>query len=246
MRTVTRVSAAFLVLDGRDKSPIREASILVDGARGRCLRKGDGYYVFTDLSEAEHSFEISAPGLRTVRRIVPPGAGPGTEAVIMRYAPDSPRLRSISHYRFRFQKGGAPLGDSRVRATLLTGCGALRVVDGASKGQRQLALSGGYAPALLYQDYDTGAAGTVALTGFDRSGGCYRLREPLSKALAAGAALCPRWTLETDREGVAVLPGAGLFIQREELEFSFQAEGLPPKKLTLSPPEGACPATIEF
>ncbi len=244
MRTISRVSAAFLVLNGRDKSPIREASILVDGVRGRCIRKGDGYYVFADLSEAEHSFEISAPGFRTVRRAVLPGAGPAAEVVSMQYAPDSPRLGSISHYRFRFQKGGAPLGDSRVRVTLLTGCGALRVVDSASKGQRQLALSGGYAPVLLYQDYDAGAAGTVTLTGFDRSGGCYQLGEPLKKALAAGAVLCPRWTLETDREGVAVLPGVGLFMQREELEFSFEAAGSPAEKLTLPPPEGACPVKI--
>ena len=58
MRTVIQISAAFLVLDGRDKSPLREASVLVDGGRRRCFRKGDGHIVFTDLPAVEHTFEI--------------------------------------------------------------------------------------------------------------------------------------------------------------------------------------------
>lgn len=246
MRTVIQVSAAFLVLDGRDKSPLREASILADGARRRCVRKGDGHIVFTGLPKVEHTFEITAPGFRTARRTVRPGPGALPEVVVMQHAADSPRLAGVSHYRFRFTKGGTSLADSRVRVTLLTGCGALRVVDSAKKGQRTLALSGGYAPVLLYQEYEAEAAGTVALTGYDRGSGCYELREPLGKALAAGAALCPRWMLDTDREGTAVLPGVGLFMQREELEFSFETEGAQVKKLTLPPPGGVCPAAVEF
>ena len=245
MRTIIQLSAAFLVLDSRDKSPIREASILVDGVKRRCIRKGDGHFIFVDLPEGEHRFEIASPGFCTVRRLVQPGTGPLVEVVPMQYAPDSLRLGRISHYRFRFQKGGVPLANGRVEITLLTGCGALRVVDGAKKGQQTLALSGGYAPVMLYQDYDAGGAGTVTLTGYNRYDGCCELREPLKKALAAGAALCPRWTLETDREGAAVLPGIGLFMQREELEFSFEAQGAQ-KKLTLPPPAGACPVTVEF
>lgn len=246
MRSIIQISAAFLVLDGRDKSPVREASVLVDGAGGRCIRKGDGHFVFINLPAVEHSFAIGAPGFRTAFRTIRPGAGPLPEVVVMQYAPDNPRLGGIDHYRFRFAKEGAPLANCRVGVTLLTGCGALRVVDSAKKGRRQLALSGGYAPMLLYQDYEAGAAGTVALTGYDRGSGCFELREPLGKALAAGAGLCPRWILETDREGTAVLPGVGLFMQREELEFSFEAEGTQTIKLTLPPPAGACPVAVEF
>lgn len=245
MRTVIQISAAFLVLDGRDKSPVREASILVDGARRRCIRKGDGHIVFTGLPAVEHTFEIAATGFRPARRTVRPGAGALPEVVVMQYAADSPRLAGINHYRFHFTKGGAPLADSQVQVTLLTGCGALRVVDSAKKGQRTLTLSGGYAPMLLYQDYEVGGT-TMLLTGYDRGSGCYELREPLEKALAAGAALCPRWTLDTDREGVAILPGVGLFMQREELEFSFETKGAQAKGLTLPPPAGACPAAVEF
>lgn len=86
----------------------------------------------------------------------------------------------------------------------------------------------------------------MLLTGYDRGSGCYELREPLGKALAAGTALHPRWTLDTDREGTAVLPGVGLLMEREELEFSFETEGAQTKKLTLPPPAGACPAAVEF
>lgn len=246
MRTVIQISAAFLVLDGRDKSPVREASILVDGARRRCIRKGDGHVVFIDLSAVEHTFEIIAPGFRAARRTVRPGSGTLPEVVVMQYAPDSPQLAGVSHYRFRLAKGGVPLSDSRVKVTLLTGCGALRVVDSAKKGQQELALSGGYSPMLLYQNYEAEPAGTVMLTGYDQGSGCYELREPLGKALAAGAALRPRWTLDTDREGTAVLSSVGLFMQREELEFSFETEGAQVKKLTLPPPAGACPAAVEF
>lgn len=245
MRSIIRLSAAFLVLNGRDKSPVQEVSILVDGVRERCIRKGDGHFVFVNLPTTEHTFEITAPGFCPVRRTVQPGAGALPEIVVMQYAADNPRLGGISHYRFRFTKGGAPLADGRVQMTLLTGCGALRVVDSAPKGRRTLALSGGYAPMLLYQDY---VAGDVAmlLTGYDRGSGCYELREPLGTTLAAGAVLCPRWTLDTDREGTAVLPGVGLFMQREDLEFSVETEGAQVKKLTLPPPVGACPVAVEF
>lgn len=246
MRTIIQLSAAFLVLDGRTKRPVREASILVDGGRRRCIRRGDGHVVFTGLPETAHTFEITAPGFCPVRRTVQPGAGAVPEVVVLQYAPDSLQLRSFNHYRFRFTKKGVPLADSRVEVTLLTGCGSLRVVESAQKGGQALALSGGDNPMLLYQEYEAGAAGTVALTGYDRGGGCYELREPLGKALAAGASLCPRWTLDTDREGTAVLPGIGLFMQREELEFSFRTEGTQGKKLTLPPPAGACPAAVEL
>lgn len=246
MRTVIQISAAFLVLDGCDKRPIREVSILVGGVRQHCIRKGDGHFVFIDLSETEQIFEIAAPGFRTARRTVRPGAGPLPEVVVMQYAPDSLRLAGVSHYRFRFTKGGVPLADSQVQVTLRTGCGALRVVESAQKGQQTLTLSGGYAPMILYQDYEAGAAGTVTLIGYDPGSGYHELREPLGKALATGAVLSPCWTLETDREGMAILPSVGLFMQREELEFSFEAKGVQRQKLTLSLPAGACPAAVEF
>ena len=245
MRTVIQISAAFLVLDGRDKSPLREASVLVDGGRRRCFRKGDGHIVFTDLPAVEHTFEITASGFRPARRTFRSGAGALPEVVVMQYAADSLRLAGINHYRFRFTKEGTPLAEGQVQVTLLTGCGALRVVDGAKKGRQTLALSGGYAPMLLYQDYEAGGT-AMLLTGYDRGSGCYELREPLGKALAAGTALHPRWTLDTDREGTAVLPGVGLLMEREELEFSFETEGAQTKKLTLPPPAGACPAAVEF
>lgn len=245
MRTVIQISAAFLVLDGRDKSPVREASILVDGARRRCVRKGDGHIVFTELPAVAHTFEITATGFRPARRIIRPGAGALPEVVVMQYAADSLRLAGINHYQFHFTRGGALLSDGQVRVTLRTGCGALRVVDSAQKGQQTLALNGGYAPMLLYQDYEAGGT-AMLLTGYDRDSGLYELREPLGKALAAGAALCPCWTLDTDREGTAVLPGVGLFMQREELEFSFETEGAQVKTLTLPPPAGACPVAVEL
>lgn len=245
MRALIQVSAAFLVLDSRDKSPVLDASILVDGVRKRCIRKGGGHFVLVDLPAAEHTFEISAAGFCTARRTIPPGDRALPEVVALQYAADSLRLRSINHYRFRFTKGGAPLADGRVQVTLLTGCGALRVVDSAKKGGQTLTLSGGYVPMLLYQDFDAEGM-AMLLTGYDRSSGCYELREPLKKALAAGTALRPRWTLDTDREGTAVLPDVGLFMQREELEFSFETEGARAQKLTLPLPAGACPAAVKF
>lgn len=247
MRTISRVSAAFLVLDGRDKSPLRQAAVLVDGQRRAVLSKGDGCFVVLNLPEGEHRFEVTAPGYQTVCRTADfTGAGTA-ETVILQHDPESIRRRGLDHFRFRFLgQGEAPLTHRTVRVILSTPCGSLRVVDGAKAGQSQLALSGRYVPAMLCQDCDAGKAGTVTLTGFDRESGCYMLRKPLERALPSGEALRPFWTLETDRDAVAVLPRIGLFMPWEELEFSFAAEGEKERKLTLPPVPGTHEVIVRF
>ena len=54
MRTISRISAAFQVLDSYSKGPVLGASVLVDGRRVRYVAKGDGTYVFTDLPLVPH------------------------------------------------------------------------------------------------------------------------------------------------------------------------------------------------
>lgn len=247
MRTVSRVSAAFLVLDGRDKSPLRQAAVLVDGQSRAVLSKGDGYFVVLNLPEGEHRFEITAPGYQTVRRTASfTGAG-AAEAVVLQHDPESIRRKGMDYFRFRFLgKGAVSLAHRTVKAVLRTPRGSLRVVDSAKAGQRQLALSGGYAPAMLHQDCDAGKAGSVAFTGFDRESGCFILREPLRGALAAGGVLRPFWSLETGRDAVSVLPRIGLFMPWEELEFSFETEGERERKLTLPPVPGTHEVTVQF
>lgn len=244
MRTLNRISAAFLLLDGRDKSPVLGASVLVDGARCKLVSKTDGHYVFTNLPPKGHVYEISAPNYHPVRRSL--GVDPELpEIVLMQYAPDSPRLSSIPHYRLRFCRGGRPLGGQSVTVTLKTPVGALRLVEPSPKGEWHLTLGGGYASAVLYQLFDAGEAGELMPTGFDRAVGTYELRRPLDDALREGTLLRPRWRLETDRNGVAVLPFIGFYMQREELEFSF---ALPGAEVILKapPPSGAHPLDIDF
>lgn len=247
MRIISRVSAAFLVLDGRDKSPLRQAAVLVDGQRRAVLSKGDGYFVVLNLPEGEHRFEVTVPGYQTIRRTAN-FTGVGTaEPVVLQHDPESIRRKGLDHFRFRFLgKGEVPLSHRAVWVTLCTPCGNLRVVDSAKTGQSQLALSGRCVPAMLYQDCDAGKAGTVTLTGFDRESGCYMLREPLERALPAGEVLRPFWILATGRDAVAVLPRIGLFMPWEELEFSFAAEGERERKLTLPPTPGAHEVTVQF
>ena len=247
MRTISRISAAFLVLDGRDKSPLRQASVLVDGQRRAVLSKGDGYFVVLNLPQGEHRFEVTAPGYQAVRWTADFTDAGTAEAVVLRHDPESIRRKGLDHFRFRFLgQEEALLSHRTVRAILCTPCGSLRVVNSAKAGQSQLALSGRYVPAMLYQDCDAGRAGTVTLTGFDRESGCYMLRKPLERALPAGGALRPFWTLETDREAVAVLPRIGLFMPWEKLEFSFETEGEKERKLTLPPVPGTHEMTVQF
>lgn len=247
MRTIKRLSAAFLVLDGRDKSPVRQADVLVDGQRFPTVRKGDGYLALPDLTGGEHTFTISAPGYRTACRTFQHVRVTEAETVVLQHDPVSIRRRGWDHFHFRFlDKERLPLADRTVRVTLAAPCGALRVVKGTKKGQEDLFLGGGYAPVLLYQDYDGGKAGTVRLTGFDHESGAYLLSEPLAAALSAGTALTPFWDLETDREGVAVLPRISLFMPWEELEFSFTAEEGGTQTQTLAPKVGCCDVTVIF
>ena len=200
-----------------------------------------------NLPEGEHRFEVAAPGYQTVRRTAS-FTGVGTaEAVVLQHDPESIRRKGIDHFRFRFLgKGEVPLAHRAVKVVLRTSCGSLRVVHSAKAGQSQLALSGGYVPAMLFQDCDAGKAGTVTLTGFDRESKCFMLREPLGGALTAGGALRSFWTLETGRDAVAVLPRIGLFMPWEELEFSFETEGEKERKLTLPPVPGTHEVIVQF
>ena len=176
MRTLSRVSAAFLLLDGRDKTPVLGATILVDGVRQKTVSKGDGHYVFINLPPTEHEYEISALNYHPVRRVLDASPELLPEIVPMQYAPDSPRLRSIPHYRVRFCRGGRPLDGETVTVTLQTPVGSLRVIEKAEKGAWHLTLGGGYAPAVLYQTFEAGPAGELMTTVLTA------LREPMSCA----------------------------------------------------------------
>ncbi len=242
MRTISRVSAAFLLLDGRDKSPILGASILVDGVRRKMVAKGDGHYVFSNLEPTAHVYDISASGYHPARRTL--GADPEAlpEIIPMQYAPDSLKLRSIPHYRLQFCSGGRPLADTEICLELQTPVGALRLVEPARKGEYRLTLGGGYAAAFLYQPLKAGKAEIMA-TGFDRAEGCYELQRALDADLPEGTLLRPFWRLSTDGRGTAILPLLGALMQRDELEFGF-AWGGNTAALRAAVPDGACPFTV--
>ena len=83
------------------------------------------------------------------------------------------------------------------------------------------------------------------IAGYDREAGQVILQEPLAAPLGEGTLLQPVWELETDRDGTAILPAIGLFLQREEVELSFTWEGHR-SGLTTAPPSPAVSAVIEF
>lgn len=246
MRTISRISAAFLLLDGRSKLPVAAASVLVDGERLGGVRKSDGHYVFTNLPPTEHVYEISAPGYRTVCRSLPAKPERLPEIVLMQYAADSPRLNGIPHFRLCCTRQGKPLRDAVVRVELCTAPGSLRAVENAAKGARALTLGGGYLPGMLYQPYQAdGQKKDILFTGYDRAARAYVLREAVPAAVKKGALLHPVWELETDRSGTAILPFVGLFMQAEELEFVFQWSGRT-VKLTAEAPRPVLPLKLDF
>ena len=247
MRTISRISAAFQVLDSYSKGAVTGAAILVDGGRARYVAKGDGTYVFADLPPVSHTYEISAPGYCTVRMTLPVVPPHLPEVVLLQYAPGTPLLGRISSFRLRFLLGERPLADATVRAVLQTPVGNLRLVSAARAGERTLSLAGNYALGMLYQKCCPADAAeeTLLLTGYDKAGGWYELQDPLALDLAEGTLLRPVWDLTTDRDGVAILPAIGLFLQREEVEFSF-AYGGQEQRLVTAPPVSGSSATVTF
>lgn len=245
MRTLHRLSAAFQLLDSCHKEPVRGAVILVDGHRVPCVSRGDGVYLFSDLPPTAHTFVIDAPGYQTVRRMLPPVPTHVPEVVLMPYASDSPNLSRISCFRLRFLLGKTPLANRAVRAELLTPVGSLRLVEPAKPGDRALTLAGGHGPGMVYQHCCISADPAVSLliTGRDADSGRYDLWEPLAQPLQAGTLLRPLWDLETDRDGAAILPAVGLFLQREEVEFVFRY-GEREQRFRTAPPSPRKEATI--
>ena len=246
MRTIRRISAAFQLLDSYSKGPVPGAVILVDGGRARYVAKGDGTYVFSDLPPVPHTYEISVSGYcgeRLTLPVVPPHF---PEVVLLQHAPGTPQLGRIPHYSLRFLEGERPLRDARIRVTLETNVGALRLVERAGAGESTLALAGNYAVGMLYQKYwFQGAEGPILITGCDQDTGRYELQEPLAADLEQGTLLRPVWDLRTDRDGTAVLPAIGLFLQREEAEFSFACGGRE-QRLTMALPAPSLRRTVVF
>lgn len=245
MRTIHRLSAAFQLLDSCQKEPVRGAVILVDGCRVPCVSRGDGVYLFSNLPPTAHTFVLAAPGYQTVRRTLPPVPAHIPEVVLMPHAPDSPNLSRLSCFRLRFLVGNAPLANCAVRAELLTPVGSLRLVEPANPGDRALTLAGGHGPGLVYQHccVSTEPAADLLITGQDADSGRYDLLEPLEQPLQAGTLLHPLWDLETARDGVAILPAVGLFLQREEVEFAFRY-GEREQRFRTAPPSPRIEATI--
>ena len=247
MRTIRRVSAAFQLLEGYGKGPVTGASILVDGRRAPCVAKGDGTYVFADLPPTPHRYEISAPGFCPVCRALPAVPAHFPEVVLMQYQPGAPALGRIGYFRLRFLEGGAPLALATVHVTLVTPVGALRLVERAAAGAWSLALAGGYSAPMAYQRYLPGQAGAAELlvTGYDRGSGRFLLQEPLAVPLEEGTLLQPAWELETDRDGTAILPAIGVFLQREEAGLAFRWNGRE-RTLVTAPPSPSLRAAVEF
>ena len=247
MRTISRISAACQVLDSYSKGPVLGASVLVDGRRVRYVAKGDGTYVFTDLPLVPHVYEISAHGYCTVRITLPAAPIHFPEVVLLQHAPGGAFLGKIAYFRLRFSEGERPLGDACVRAVLRTNVGSLRLVAPAGAGERTLSLAGGYALGMLYQKCCPQSAPeeTVLLTGYDKAAGQYELQDPLTADLPQGTLLRPVWDLITDRDGVAILPAIGLFLQREEVEFTFSWKGKEQQLMT-APPSPSLSAAVTF
>ena len=247
MRTISRISAAFQVLDSYSKGAVTGASILVDGGRARYVAKGDGTYVFSDLPPVPHTYEISAPGYCTARMALPVVPLHFPEVVLLQYAPGTPLLGRINSFRLRFLWGERPLAGAQVRATLRTPVGSLRLVTAARAGERTLSLAGNYALGMLYQKCCPAdePGETLLLTGYDKAGGWYELQNPLASDLDEGTLLRPVWDLTTDRDGVAILPAIGLFLQREEVTFSFTQNGRE-QWLVTAPPSPSRSVTVTF
>ena len=247
MRTISRLSAAFQLVDGGTKEPVLGASILVDGGRVRHIAKGDGTYVFSDLPPTAHTYLISAPGYCEECLTLPASPTRFPEVLPMRYAPGGVRLGKVAHFRLRLLEGEKPLQNAPFRVTLATNVGALRLVEDAGAGEWTLSLAGGFALGMLYQKYILGSGGedTLLLTGYDRGTGRYELQDPLTAPLPQGTLLRPVWDLRTDRDGTAILPAIGLFLQREEAEFSFAWDGRE-QRLTTANPSPSCSLTIAF
>ena len=246
MRTISRISAAFQLIDSYGKGAVTGASILVDGSRVRYVAKGDGTYVFSDLPPTAHRYEISAPGFCPVCRELPAAPEHLPEVVVLQYQPGAPALSRLAHFRLRFLDGGAPISRGTVRVTQMTPVGALRLVEKAGKGSWSLALAGNYTPAMAFQSYQPqGGGGDLLVTGCDRGSGQLLLQEPLAEALGEGTLLRPVWELETDRDGTAILTAIGLFLQREEVALSFSWDGRE-QTLVTAPPSPSLRATVEF
>lgn len=247
MRTISRISAAFQVLDSYSKGAVTGASILVDGGRARYVAKGDGTYVFSDLPPIPHTYEISAPGYCATQLTLPVVPPHFPEVVLLQHAPGTPLLGRISFFRLRFLQGERPLGNTGIRATLQTPVGSLRLVSGARAGERMLSLAGNYALGMLYQKCCLADAPeeSLLLTGYDKAEGRYELQDALVADMNEGTLLRPVWDLTTDRDGVAILPAIGLFLQREEVEFSFTYSGQE-QRLVTAPPSPSCSATVTF
>ncbi len=246
MRTISRISAAFQLIDSYGKGAVTGAAILVDGSRVRYVAKGDGTYVFSDLPPTAHDYRITAPGYRPAHRRLPVVPNHLPEVVLMQYEPGAPALGRISYFHLRFLERGAPLGNAEIRVTQTTPVGALRVVERAEKGSWTVSLAGGYAAGMLYQHCSPRQeAFDLLITGYDQAAGQFTLQEPLTAPLGAGTLLRPVWNLETDRDGAAILPAIGLFLQREEVELSFSWDGRE-QTLVTAPPSPSSRATVEF
>ncbi len=247
MRTLTRVSAAFLLLDVCDKQPLMGASILVDGERKPFISKGDGHYVFINLEPISHEYEISAPGFRPVKRNIPFPPGVLPFVLALHYDNGGEKIKSMPYFKFVLRAKGKLLKNTRFSLTMESSVPSLRVIENAEKGASFLKISSSFQRSMLYQEYICSKDGReLMIMGYNWESGMYELQKPLEEAVQQGSLLKPRWNLETDEAGVVVLPVIGSFIQKEEIEFSARLDKKE-QKIILGPSGPGCEmAKVDF
>lgn len=215
-----RLSLAVRVLDAHTSEPPRQTGAIValDDIAAKPVRKDDGWYVFTDLTEGAYRLNVSIPDYFPEQLDILVNDAHSIVYVPLKAAPSFPFRENDTLLRVVFRDDGdRPVPGLALAATITTeSCAKARLMpEQTEAGASELTvgqLAGAMLPGecyLIQSRTGEGAAERCEIAEAPDRSRTVKLKAPLARPHARGAMLLPVLrTLSSERgEAVIAFPG---------------------------------------
>lgn len=221
MKTITKASVIFYLLDEINKRPISDAIITCKGHSFASIRKDDGNYVFTDIAKGEYVFIIQKPGfLSKEYQVSISDVQPVMTAVTMQFSLDNPVISNMKKIIFTLKNGDKIVPSKEVSLKVDIRNPYLRVIEPVIKGSYLMKLNSDFDPRLLYQEYryDQKTNISIFFSGYDHENKAYILSTTYKSKIPESGLLNPIWSFKTDSKGRFLFIINPVFMLKDKIE----------------------------
>ncbi len=229
-----KASIVFRLVDNLNKEPIDDAIVVCKDKSFSCVKKENGYYVFTNIEKGTYVFTIQAKGfISQDYEVVVSEDDVNIITLPMQLSADNTLLKNMKKVIFVLKQKGKPLINQDLTIKVNTINPYFRVIEPISRGNNLMKLGIDFDQRLLYQEYcyDKKPNLSIYIKGYDHNQEAYILKDTYKSKIPEDGFLQPVWNLKSDNMGKIAFAINPIFFLKDNAEFSFVIEK---KKINVS------------